>query len=89
MGIMAPGSGGRARIPVRTRDQAAKPEVKRVNGPFKACDRCGYAHDGTPIGRAKHQVDVTAGTLYFCNHHFVKHSAHILIKNYPCINVLS
>ena len=57
----------------------AKPQVKvsgpvsvpiRVNTGFRACDRCGFAHDGGPISRAKRKVGVPGGHLYFCEHHF-------------------
>lgn len=54
----------------------------------RACDQCGYAHDGGPISRAKHQVDVYGGTLYFCNHHFEEHAIEFIANNYRCIRVL-
>jgi hypothetical protein len=59
----------------------------RIINPFRACDSCGYAHDGGPIARAKHQVNVPGGTLYFCNHHFTEHAIIFIAADYRCVRV--
>jgi len=51
---------------------------------FRACDQCGYAHDGSPIARASHQVEVLGMSLYFCDHHFSSHGLSFLENGYRC-----
>ena len=51
---------------------------------WRACDMCGYSEvDGQPIARAKYQIEVEGGTLYFCGHHFREYSDLILSAGYP------
>ena len=51
---------------------------------WRACDKCGYSKvDGFPIARAKYQIEVPGGDLYFCGHCFREYSTGILDKGYP------
>lgn len=87
MGLLAPGDRpGYFKIPVKSQAKGSTVPVK-TSGAFRACDQCGYAHDGEPITRAKHQVDVISGTLYFCNHHFEKHALAFIAANYTCVRI--
>lgn len=72
-GIMAPA--------VRKTKKAAAVIVRHV---WRACDRCGYSEiDGQPIARAKYQIEVSGGDLYFCGHHFREYSTLIMMACYP------
>jgi hypothetical protein len=73
MGIMTP--------PAQKVKQAVKAVIKVI---WRPCDQCGYSKvDGGEIARAKYQVEVPGGTLYFCGHHFREHAAALLEKSYP------
>lgn len=88
MGIMAPGQptpSGYVTPKVAPKSDA-KPPI-RVNVVHRACDECGYSHDLQPIGKAKHQVEVIGGTLYFCNHHFEKHCLAFIASEYRVTRV--
>ena|SRR5690242_18042884 len=55
---------------------------------WRACDRCGYSQiDGQAITRAKWQVEVNGGTLYFCGHHFREFSDLIMTAGYPIFDI--
>jgi len=72
-GIMAPA--------VRKTKKAVAVIARRA---WRACDACGYSKiDGQPISRAKYQIEVDGGTLYFCGHHFREYSSPILTAGYP------
>ena len=73
MGIMQP--------PVKKVKEAVKAVIKII---WRPCDQCGYSKvDGLAISRAKYQVEVPGGTLYFCGHHFRVHSQALLEEGYP------
>jgi YHS domain-containing protein len=58
-----------AKAPTKAVTKPAAP--KRIVVPWRACDPCGYSKvDNQPIARAKWQIEVPGGTLYFCNHHY-------------------
>lgn len=72
-GIMSPA--------VKKTKKVAAVFVRRA---WRACDSCGYSKiDGQPITRAKWQIEVSGGTLYFCGHHFREFSDLILSAGYP------
>ena len=61
---------------------APKPPEKPVSVPVRViryCDRCGH--------QAAYMVDVVAGSLYFCGHHFTDHSGHIFAEGYRVTKV--
>jgi hypothetical protein len=55
---------------------------------WRACDHCGYSTDNQPIARAYFQVEVIAGTLYFCAHHFRRHAGHAFERGYRVIELV-
>jgi len=61
---------------------------KRTIKIWRACDKCGYsAVDNQPISRAKYQVEVSGGTLYFCNHHAQEYWTTLLAAGYDIIKI--
>ena len=73
MGIMTPAT--------KQIKKVAAVVTKRI---WRACDRCGYSEvDGMAITRAKYQIEVPGGDLYFCGHHFREYSTLILGAGYP------
>lgn len=72
MGIMTPAK------------QKVKEVVAIVKIVWRACDKCGYSKvDGLAIARARYQIEVPGGDLYFCGHCFRKYSTKFISEGYP------
>lgn len=66
---------------------AEKAKPIAIQKPWRACDECGYSHDGQAITRAKYQVEVPGGTLYFCGHHFTEHELTFIERHYAMYDI--
>jgi hypothetical protein len=83
-----PGPASPASVPVKVVKKAAAKLPLKLR-PWRACDQCGYSKvDGQPIARAKVQVEVIGGTLYFCQHHFDIHHDEFMLAGYSASEVL-
>lgn len=62
--------------------------MQTTMNPYRPCDACGHSEvDGQPISRAKWQIEVTGGTMYFCGHHFRKFSDVFMTAGYPIFDI--